>query len=168
MSYVWISLQTRWQQQALQGNSKHTSMLRNLGRLADNSKFLAVLHCKGISNIHGFKCNCGLWLVFCADLRTTACTEWTFQTYISTDIWWASMWGFPCWLITNTTHSNDISNMHNYKEPMSYVRNSLQTCWQQQALWRNCKHTYLQKNLISYEPCLDFYACEPQSYLLLK
>ena len=26
-------------------------MLENLGRLADNSKLLAVLHCKGISNM---------------------------------------------------------------------------------------------------------------------
>ena len=45
MSYVWISLQTCWQQQALQRKSKHTwwqkcllSMLGNLGRLADNNK----------------------------------------------------------------------------------------------------------------------------------
>ena len=60
-------------------------MLGNLGRLADNSKFLAVLHCKGISSINGFKYNCGLWLAFCADLLTTASTEGTFQTYISTN-----------------------------------------------------------------------------------
>ena len=60
-------------------------MLGKLGRLADNSKFLAVLHCKGISNINGFKYNCGLWLAFCADLLTTASTEGTFQTYISTN-----------------------------------------------------------------------------------
>ena len=30
-------------------------MLGNLGRLADNSKFLAVLHCKEIPNIHIYK-----------------------------------------------------------------------------------------------------------------
>ena len=96
-----------------------------LCRLADNSKFLAVLHCMGISNINGFKCNCGLWLAFCADLLTTASTEWTFQTYISTNTWWA-MWGCPCSLIDNIMHCNVVSNIHNYKEPMSYVRNSLQ------------------------------------------
>ena len=48
---------------------------------------------------------------------------------------------------------------------MSYVRNSLQTCGQQQVLQRIIKHAYLQKHLISYELCVDVYACEPQYYV---
>ena len=159
----------------LADNNKHCKGIPNIHEvkntynlcleiLADLLTTASSLQCctaRNKSNIHGFKCNCGLWLVFCADLRTTACTEWTFQTYISTNIWWASAWRFHCWLIDNITHSNDISNIHNYKEPMSYVRNCLQMRWQQQALWRVCKHTYLQKHLIGYELCFDLYACEP-------
>ena len=137
MSYVWISLQTCWQQQALQRNSKHIWIQKHL------------------------------WLAFCADLLTTASTEWTFQTYISTNTWWA-MWGCPCSLIDNIMHCNVVSNIHNYKEPMSYVRHSLQTFWQQQTLQRNIKHTYLQKHLISYEVCVDVYACEPQYHVQCK
>ena len=60
-------------------------MVGNLDRLADNSKFLAVLHCKKISTIHGFKRKCELCLAFCADLLTTTSTERTFQTYMSTN-----------------------------------------------------------------------------------
>ena len=142
-------------------------MLGKLGRLADDSKFLAVLHCMGISNINSFKYNCGLWLAFCADLLTTASTEGTFQTYISTNTWWA-MWGCPCSLIDIIMRCNVVSNIHNWKEPMSYVRNSAQTGWQQQVLQRNIKHTYLQKHLISYELCVDVYACEPQYYVKCK
>ena len=103
-------------------------------------------------------------LAFCADLLTTASTERTFQTYISTNTWWA-MWGCPCSLIDNIMHCNVVSNIHNYKEPISYARNSLQTCWQQQVLQRNIKHTYLQKHLMSCELSVDVYACEPQYYV---
>ena len=66
-------------------------MLGKLGRLADDSKFLAVLHCKGMHALNEHSKHTYLQTYnelvcgdFLADSLITPRTTMTFQTYIAT------------------------------------------------------------------------------------
>ena len=108
VDYDWRSVQTCWQQQALNEHSKHT-YLQTYDEIVPGDSI--------------------------ADSLITSRTAMTFQTYITTKNLWA-MWEIPCRLADNNKCCKE-----------------------------NIKHTYLQKHLISYELCVDVYACEPQYYV---
>ena len=101
-------------------------------------------------------------LAFCEDLLTTASTERTFQTYISTNTWWA-MWGCPCSLIDNIMHCNVALTIHKYNTKnlwamwgipwdMLTTANSLQCCTARKY------QTYMVSNAIVGYVCLAFCA----------
>ena len=85
VDYDWRSVQTCWQQQALNEHSKHTYL-----------------------QTHDELCGDVL-----AHSLITSCTAMSFQTYITTKNLWA-MWGIPCRLADNNKCCKEILNIHIY------------------------------------------------------